>query len=111
MIQKWGQFGPYRHDPMKQIELESEHKAKEMPSPPRQVVRAKKRAWYAVNGVRYLGPFTTKQAAENAARAKFRFFNFVGRRSGTVEFLDPDAKIPTFGLIGPLKPKYSLGST
>jgi len=63
-----------------------------------------KKQWYAVNGVHYLGPFTSFKAAITAATAKWP--DLSGKRQGTVELLDPEAKVPTFGLLGPLKPRY-----
>lgn len=60
--------------------------------------------WYAVNGVQYLGPFESRQAAVVAATA--RFSDLGGKRQGTVELLDPLSPIPTWGLLGPLAPRY-----
>jgi hypothetical protein len=60
--------------------------------------------WYAVWGVRYLGPFAKKEAAEQAGTAKFA--DKAGKREGSVEYLDGSRKRPTYGLLGPLTPRY-----
>ena len=64
--------------------------------------------WYAIDGVRYLGPFRTKDAAERAAKVKFTMTNLPGHRNGTVELLYDGVKFPTYGIVGPLKPRYTV---
>lgn len=69
-----------------------------------EAVEARKR-WYAVNGIKYLGPFMTPDAAATAAKEKWPDLS-PGTRMGSVELLDPEARHPTYGLTGPLVPRY-----
>lgn len=66
--------------------------------------RQRRLGWYAVNGTKYLGPFKTDEAAATAAKEKWP--DLSGKRQGSVELLDPEAKHPTWGLTGPLEPRY-----
>jgi len=67
-------------------------------SPPPSPPAPSEKKWFVVWGVQYFGPYNTDGEAKVVRRTK--------KPDGVVELLNPTAKTPTFGLHGPLKPRY-----
>ena len=63
-----------------------------------------RRQWYVVDGLHYLGPYDTSRQAAGVRKALWT--DASGCARGRVELLDAEAPTPTFGLHGPLKPRF-----